>query len=113
MFFYFYTRSEKHAKWFEVILIHFFLTSTKSKTFQQTSQTISQVILIHFFLISTKSETFQQTSQTILQNNSDWTENHFSEKLKRFWFLFLSKSRIVPNVTLVLDSFFLEMIGAG
>jgi hypothetical protein len=36
------------------------------------------VILIHFLLIFTESKTFQQTGQIISQSDSDSTKNHFS-----------------------------------
>jgi hypothetical protein len=42
------------------------------------------VILIHFFLISTKYEIFQQTSQTILQSDSNSIENYFLKEAKIF-----------------------------
>jgi hypothetical protein len=56
---------------------------------------VFQVILIHFLLTSTKFETFQQTGQTISQSDSDSTENHFPREAKTF--LFLSEFRTVPN----------------
>jgi hypothetical protein len=48
---------------------------------------VFQVILIHFILISTESKTFQQTCQTISQSDFDLTENHFSGETETFLFL--------------------------
>jgi hypothetical protein len=62
---------------------------------RETTKYVFQVILIHFLLIFTESKTFQQMSQTISQSNYDLTENHFSREIKTF--LFLSGSGTVPN----------------
>jgi hypothetical protein len=56
------------------------------------------VILIHFLLISTKSETFQQTSQMILQSDFDSTKNNFLGETETF--MFLSESGTVPSAPL-------------
>jgi hypothetical protein len=56
---------------------------------------VFQMILIHFLLIFTESKTFQQTGQTISQSDSDSTKNHFSEETEML--MFLSESRTIPN----------------